>query len=760
MYPLHNLLAVLACGGTSAPEAPPLPDPATLPDVVLITLDTTRADRLGSYGHELAKTEHMDELAARGRRYDRAYSPLPLTIPSHASLFTGMYPPTLKIRTNGRGKLSLLQHTLTEALGAAGYETGASVAAFVTSRVWGFEQGFGAYYDDIPEQPHFWHAERPAEAVVDDIVAWAEDVGADAPRFAWVHLYDAHFPWLPPAEYLELIPKRPYDGEIAYMDDQVGRLVEAFTARPTLFVVVGDHGESLGDHHELQHGLFVYDSTQRVPWIMAGPGIETAVVDQAVSLVDVAPTLLAHLGLPPLPDAEGRAVPDSVDRPVYLESYQATDRFGLAPSVAVVDGHHKLIDLPRPELYDLSADPGETEDLAAGAPDEVARLQGLLAGFGFAEPEVDPATVDPAAAQQLEALGYVEGTFTGDTSGPLPDPKDQLDLIGESQKVDRAMLEGKLAEADEQLERLIEEYPDVVEFTHSRATVLDKLGRLDEVGPLLDRALERAPTNLALRSAKATALAREGSFEEAAILFQEVAEEMPYSPRIRAHAVSAMLEVANGSTKAIELGLSYLDDFPNDYAVAGLIGVEMIRRGFMAQGLKLLKRGALADRPERTVCLHLAAAATGRGEIEEAIRLLERELEHYPGNADAIMALARMRGLQQDWLAQVSLTERFVEVRPGDPSGWHLHAQALYNVQRYADARVALDKGLAIDADLAILLLLDANLLKQEGHMDKALARFEEAKASRAREEEEAAKALQAPAEPPEAAEAPAPPEL
>jgi len=748
---LIALVALLGCSG-DGPEPPVTPPPAPTasaesatvdcgerPDIVMVTLDTTRADRLGAWGHDNAHTENVDALAARGRRYSRAYSPLPLTIPSHASLFTGTYPPEHGIRSNGGGTLHEDASTLAEHLDRCGYATGASVAAFVTTRTWGFEQGFDAFYDDVPIGDDFWHASRAGAEVVDDIIAWRDAQTGDDPLFAWVHLYDPHFPFQPPPQYLDEAGGKPYDGELAYVDDQVGRVMERFSAPDTLFVIVGDHGEGLSEHSELTHGLFAYNSTQHVPFILAGPGVEPAVIDEPVSLVDVTPTLLAAAGLPPLPGAtSGRVVPGSPPEPVYMESWQLAERFGVSPHIALVDGRFKLVDLPRPELYDLVADPGELNDVAADHPEVVTRMKAALDGLGFGPPTSSPThPAPPEVAMQLEALGYMEGGFKGDLAGPLPDLKDRMDLIERALKSDRHSLKQETEENEKLLRELIADYPDIVEFQSRLAGVLMRTGRAEEALRVVEGALQLDPENQMLRFARASHLARAQRFEEASILFQEAAAAMPYSPRVRTSAVAALLDAPGGGNKGVELGFEYLEEYPEDYNLAGLLGVAMVQRGFMEKGVELLEMGRLATKPERDVLYYCAQIATGRRQRDEAIRLLEKELEYYPGNLRAVSALAQFMVPKKDWEGQLRIAERGLVLHPADPMLWHLRSQALFNLTRYEEARESLEKGLSYAPESPMLLLLDANLLNQEGKRAEAEARFEQAKAAKEKADEE-----------------------
>lgn len=748
------LVALLGC------VAGPPVAPRRAPDVLLVTLDTTRADRVGAYGYDGARTPHLDALAARGRRYAHASTTVPLTIPAHASILTGRHAADLGIRANGDAWLEPEVTTLAEVFRGAGYATAASVAAFVTTREWGFDQGFDAYFDDVPRGADFWHAERRGADVVDDLLTWTTTRTDDRPVFAWVHLYDPHQPFTTGEPWLSACGGRPYDAELAYVDEQVGRLVAAF-GPDALIVVVGDHGEGLGDHGELSHGLFVYDATTRVPWIVAGPGVAPAVVEAPVSVVDVAPVVASLAGVPALSEASGRAEPGG---PVVVESWQLAQRFGLAPHRAVVVDGWKLVDLPRPELYDLRADPGETRDLAAADPDRVVRLRAALAAVGHEPPAADAAhPASPAAMRQLEALGYVEGGFLGDPDAPPRDPKDAIPLLAGIQELEALTSSGRSAEAASRVLTLASDHPDVVELQLKRARVLAERGEADRAIEEVRRLLDRDPDNVVATHQLGGLLALAGRFDEASQAFRAAADRMPYAPRLRVMAVATLLRTDGGAGPALDLARGWLDEHPDDLALAGLLGVELVRRGDLELGYRLLQRAAQAPVPEPDVAWLLAAAATGRGEVAGALTLLELELRNHPDHAPAMLAWARLVGRGGDWQAQLDHLQAWLggpgrvhfaldhqppaapgvdraalphAERTAEPLAdlVHLEAQALFNLGRYGEAREALDRGLAIDPDRAALLLLDANLLWHEGHPDEARARF--ALAERAREAE------------------------
>jgi arylsulfatase A-like enzyme/tetratricopeptide (TPR) repeat protein len=712
----------------------PAPEAQRRPDVVVITLDTVRADRLGAWGYAGAATPTLDALAARGRRYARAWSPLPLTIPAHGALFSGRQPPHLNLRDNSADVLSDDVDTMAERFARAGYATVASVGAFVTTRTWGFSQGFDAFFDEIPSGgDNVWHGERPAEAVIADLEAWRAHRTSDAPLFAWVHLYDAHHPYVPPPDAAARAPGRPYDGELAHLDDAVARLLSGFDPHNTVVVVVGDHGESLGEHGELTHGLFTYASTQHVPWIVAGPGITPGVVDAPVGLVDVLPTLLADVGLPAADGVDGHAVRADADAvwPVYAESWQLASRFGIAPHRGVLAEGWQLIALPRPELYRLGVEPGLAVDEAAAHPDVVARLQVLLDGMGFAPPR-NPSGAGPAAAStaMLGALGYVEGTVDLSQAAAFPDPKDRAALLAAAVGAERRQRDGDIAGAIALLEPAVVQWPDVFELRSRLALALERLGRGKEAQVHLDAALKLDPGNPQLRVTAGVALAREGRAQEALDVFLSVAEAQPWTPRVRALALYAMQALgrhADARTQAEAWWTTYADDA----ALAGVLGGLRIESGDPS-GWPLLELGATATVPEPNVRWHLGVRAMGEGRLDEAVSLLEREVADHPASTGAWAVLARLCAQNKDWRRQAEAAERALTGAPADASLWHLLVLARFNLGDDAGARAALASGLAVDPLHPDLLLMDANLRAKAGDQAGGQRAFEAAERARA----------------------------
>ncbi len=718
------LLTLLGCSG----QAPPPVE--VRPDLILVTLDTTRADRLGCYGHELADTPTLDALCASGRRYERAYSPVPLTIPSHAAIFTGMNPAELGIRSNGDSPLPSSALTLTELLQAQGYQTAGAVSAFVTTRSWGFDQGFDAFFDSIEreEQPSVWHAERRGSEAVDDLLAWVEaERDPERPLFAWLHLYDPHHPYAPPEPYQEDWKSRPYDGELAYVDDQMERMVEALGGEHTLWVVVGDHGEGLGDHDELTHGLYVYDSTQRVPFVISGPQVEVEVVEEPVGLIDLLPTVLSLLGIPIPEGLDGQAMPGNPPRPLYLESWALMHRFGFSPHRAVVWGDHKYIGVTRPELYDLSVDPKEQSPL--DDPAMKAEFASMLAGIEYPAPSTTRVALEPELRQQLEALGYLAEPFAGELTGQLPDPKLHTEDILKSQYADRHLRRGELAQAEELLTELVADYPQALEFPTRLASVLTRQGRDEEAAAVLEAALERAPDNGAVQAALAVHRARQKRYAEATALFQSAADTLPWAPGLRGMAVAAQLSIPGEQEQGIALGLRYLEQHPDDHFVAGLLGVQLAKMG-APEARDFLELGVQAQEPQSEVALLLALLILDEGDVDGSIDLFELELAHHPSSLPAAKALITLHDQTKQHQAIVEVAAKALLHHPEDLSLLHARAQAFYNLEDYAACRGALDPALASHPGASILLLLDANLLSKEGQPEQGAKRFEQAQAA------------------------------
>ena len=479
--------------------------------VALITLDTTRADHLGAYGYDKAETPNLDRLAREGVRFADAVSPAPITLVAHTSILTGLDPDHHGVRHNGEYRLDPSQVTLAEVMRSNRFETAAFVSGFVLDARYGLAQGFDRY-DDRTEafagQPFAGLGERSAEAVTDAALDWLDGRDKSKPFFLWVHYYDPHAEYKPPEPFARKFPENPYDGEIAYMDSQVGRLVAALeNAGPKLLVVVaGDHGESFGEHSEYSHGRLLYETTQRVPlvlWSKAAISRPQVVDDVVVGLVDIFPTILDLLSIRDEVPRDGislRLAREKPGRAIYMETMMAYLDNGWAPLHALRRREDKYIFAPRPEYYRLADDPRESENRLgkAAAKDFVEELSQALArrieGRSAEAVAASATKPDPESLRRLQSLGYLSGPGpAAKPSGDLPDPKDMvriLELAIESRSLRR---EGRLEEALARARKALELAPKDLEVIEENALVYIEMNRLDEAEEALRAYLALKP---------------------------------------------------------------------------------------------------------------------------------------------------------------------------------------------------------------------------------------------------------------------------
>jgi arylsulfatase A-like enzyme/Flp pilus assembly protein TadD len=441
---------MVACGlfgqPAAAQQAPP--------NVVLITLDTVRADHLGCYGHKGIKTPHIDGLASDGVLFQKAYTPVPITLPAHASLFTGTYPMVTGMHDFSGNRLSPDQPTLASLLRAQGYSTAGIVGAAVLDSRFGLDSGFDYYYDEFDfsrlDEQNLDAMERPADVVTDRALAWLGQ-NSSKPFFLFVHLYDPHHPYLPPAPYDAEYRNNPYDGEIAFVDAQIGRIMSFLAERdlydPTLIVLASDHGEGLGEHGEETHGLFIYTTTLQVPLIVKLPARQSVARKQVavpVSLIDVLPTVLQLTGNAVPGHVQGKSLlplmlgrDEKLHDGLYAESYLPRIHFNWSELRSIRVGDYHFIRAPRPELYDLSKDPGERRNLHANEKERAEVLRATLSelvkeytpGEGAQSAEESP--LDPVLSERLKSLGYVALSGGADLSIEgldLADPKDRIKM--------------------------------------------------------------------------------------------------------------------------------------------------------------------------------------------------------------------------------------------------------------------------------------------------------------------------------------------
>ena len=476
-FGLAAVVAAVVLAGALAlwwPRARPFVlEPAPDHNILIVTIDTLRADALSSYGGAAA-TPNLDRLAASGARFTFAHAHAVVTLPSHTSIFTGRLPYEHGMRDNSGFRVKDGTETLATRLKAAGFATGAFVGGFPLTKRFGLTPGFDVYDDQMPELTGaiaISMPERRADAVVASAVQW---IGAQQNKFfSWVHVFDPHSPYKPPAPHLANYGSQPYHGEVAWTDQALGPLFDRLAAlpRPTLVIITSDHGESLGDHGELTHGMFAYEPTLRVPLIVArigGTAARGVVIETPVRHIDIAPTVLEVAGVqgaslpgaslaPLIRDGEG------ADRPSYFESMTYNLVRGWAPLRGVLVEKNKYIDLPVPELYDLGADPGEAANLAARDRDRVQVMTNMLRGFNVAPPN-RPGQESAAAREALRSLGYVTGSAPArDRYTEADDPKTLVEVDRDLHRASEAFQSGQRDEGIRLLESVVTRRPDTAD---------------------------------------------------------------------------------------------------------------------------------------------------------------------------------------------------------------------------------------------------------------------------------------------------------
>jgi arylsulfatase A-like enzyme/cytochrome c-type biogenesis protein CcmH/NrfG len=689
-------LAVLlvALAGTAIWVVRPNARPAT--NLLLITLDTTRADRLGCYGYERALTPALDRLAEEGLLFEWAYAPAPLTLPSHASLFTGLYPPEHGLRTNGRGRLGGSVPSLPAELKSRGYECGAFVASFVLDARFGLDRGFDVYDDDLTSAdatPDALQRQRNGESVVNAALEWLRQPRRQ-PFFGWVHLYDPHFPYEAHDELFDgQFRDSPYDGEIAYVDRQVQRLIDHLESTGerdrTLVVVVGDHGEGLGEHVERTHGYTLYNATQHVPLILSLPDRipRGQRVETAVALVDVYPTLREVLGLPPAESISGQSLSAafSGQRLVDRLCYAATDdpflQNGWSPLRSLTAGRWKYVRSTIPELYDLVADPGERTNLAMDQDAQRDDMARKLAEFEqqFQQRNAEAVQLSAAERKTLESLGYL-GSPKGRTDRPaaeLPDVKVMLPFDVAVQLALDDLQFQRVEQAIERLRHVVSESREHVAARVYLGQALEQNGEFDEAVTWYQDALRLKPDHPDALVHLGAAKVSQGAVAEAIPLFREALRVDPHSAPAHFNLGLALGKTGDlpQAIRQLDAALRSDDLLPNAHGALGemlivsgrareaavhlrreielhpktleaRVNLSLLEASANPEGAEQLLREALALQPEHPQALYnLGALQLMRGRPEAAIEPLSAVVRLAPNHPRAAAELERARKL-------------------------------------------------------------------------------------------------------------------
>jgi len=647
------LLALLVTTCRETPQRPL--------NVLLITVDTFRADRLGS------NTPALSGLAREGIRFDSADSPVPLTLPAHASLMSGLLPLHHGMRNNGIGVFPAARQTLATRFGGSNYRTGAFVGSFILDHRFGLDRGFERYDDEIvrnaTDSSGTFDAERRGAEVVDRALAWLQQKDA-RPFFAWVHLYDAHAPYAPPPPY-----PQTYDGEVAYVDAQVARLLGAVDRGNTIVVIAGDHGEALGEHGELTHGLLLYEPTLHVPMIIAAPSLTPRVIRTAVSTVDLAPTLASLAGVAFTPPLDGRDLDLRSGRepqpaPIYAETqYPAT--FGWSELSALREASAKLISAPTPELYDLQRDPGELVNVLTNQRRVYHGLSTRLDRLRATAVASSPSTIDAETRAKLASLGYVAPAPS--TGASKRDPKTVAPLFRKFEEATAMLNAGRAREAAGPLEQLVRDDPANHVFRETLARALRQRGDVAGAIALYRQAVALAPNDADTWYNLAAALQESGNAREGAVALTEAARRDPNRPEIHNIRGAALAEAGNLADAEKEFRATIAADPRNARAYNNLGNVlsAMNRHGDAADAY----RKAIELAPRYADPLNgLGAMLVSDGHARDALPYFDQALQLAPDYYEA--QLNRAVALQMsgdDGAAAAELQRLLARLPPGDP---------------------------------------------------------------------------------------------
>ncbi len=643
--PNSRLVAILVCAVLLGSIACRRESP---PNILLVTIDTARADAFGPYGSKLGSTPTIDALAREGVVFEQAMSPVPLTLPSHASLLTGTFPPRHSVRENGAHALPTEMITAAELFRDSGYRTGAFVGAYVLDARWGLDQGFDVYSGsfDASSADVFSLADlqRTADRVADDALAWLGQ-SSEKPFFAWAHFYDPHTPYTPPPAVGERFAD-PYAGEIAFTDSQLARLLKSLEERGqlrnTIVVVAADHGEGFGEHGENGHGLLLYEETLHVPLIVRAPGLAPGRrVSVPVSLVDVLPTLteLARVKAPA--QVQGQSLVslarggDEHATPIYAETVYPRRRFGWSALRVLRDGPWKVIESSEPELYDVASDARENRDLSSARNDVLRRALHRLRetstklARGAASPR--PSGADAESRAKLAALGYVSGASRagGTPDAQLPSPRKKIHRFNELTRARTELALRHFGEAEAQLRELARAEPGMLEAHVALGELYLRSREPEKSSAAFRNALELTSDDPSLIAALATAELQSARPAEAVKIIDAARAAHPNEPRLHFVAGRARLalgDVANAK-RELEAMLRVNDRAAAAYVeLAGIAIAEDDHKRAETLALKALQ----IDPRARGARLFLAQALDHEGRPSEAWRQAQLELESWP----------------------------------------------------------------------------------------------------------------------------------
>jgi arylsulfatase A-like enzyme/Flp pilus assembly protein TadD len=669
----------------------------SLSKVILITVDTLRADRLSCYGYSHLQTVHIDRLASDGIRFENAVAQVPLTLPSHCSIMTGTYP----IYHGVHDQTDYLPENITTLAGllkAHGFTTAAFVSAFVLNSQFGLNRGFDVYDDtfEAVEGVPRSELERRGDRTLSRALQWMGKLKTGK-FFVWIHFYDPHAPYAPPQPYRTRYAGRPYDGEVAFVDALIGKLTDFLKRQgwysQALVVFTSDHGEDLGDHGENTHGFFVYDSTLRVPLIIKLPSGHSAgrMIPEQVQSVDIAPTILQALSLPPGPEMQGRSLLSAMlqrsrfQSPALGESWYPFVHFGWSPLRFLRTERFKYIDAPKPELYDLREDPKETHNLIDSQKTTALELQRQLNDLWNRFHRVVPRAarerrVDQATLANLKSLGYVSYAANRSASAPidtrqLPDPKDELRTYNRLQSALLDKQNNRLPQAIQKLQLLIDSEPKLIDGQLELGLCYKRLGEYGRAIEQFKKVLEYNPSSTIATYNLANTYAQTGKIEEAVVGFKRTLELNPHESS--AHVGLGIAYQMRGElNQAVAEYQQALELDPSNAAALSNLGAALLSQGNTDRAITCLQRALKINPQSAETHNTLGAALMMGGKLQEAVVEFRRAISENSNYAGAYVNLGIALTKQGNLQEGIASLRKAVAINPASGQAHYLLGQA------------------------------------------------------------------------------------
>jgi arylsulfatase A-like enzyme/Tfp pilus assembly protein PilF len=717
-------------------------------NVLLISIDTLRADHVSAYGFPRSTTPNIDAVAREGVLFKGVYTPVPMTLPAHVSMLTGTLPPTHGLRDNLQNRLPDASLTLAEMLKPKGFTTGAIVSTFVLDRRFGTSQGFDSYDDRFQAVHKIGDlSERKGDEAARLARDWLDE-HKEQPFFLFVHFYDPHDPYAPPEPFASKWSAHPYEGEVAFADHCVGQVLEKLRQLglydDTLIVITGDHGEMLGEHGELNHGFFIYEGALRVPLVMRVPRAPAASrqVDVPVSLIDIVPTIVSLVGAPLPREVQGVDLSPWLTgqgagggaRPLYAETVTPTHYYGASSLLGVILDGWKYIESTRPELYDLRSDPAEAVNLLEREPakaDALGRtLVAILAAAGRAPgPAPESAALDEASRERLAALGYLGRG--GDTSShgfdrSKEDPKDLIAFFRKDQRLNKLVEDKKYAEARTLCDDMLRQRPGFADCHLQMSKIAAAEGNLDAALTAARKAVAVGPKNERAHVQLAALLKDRGDVDGATTHLREALKLEPNSPDTRMLLGRALAEKGRLDEAASLLGTAAAVQ-PESAAAATQLGFVLAKQGKLEEAILSYRRALALDPGSAEAHAYLGSALASQGQWDEAIVHFEAALKAKPENAelhDRLGMALREKGRSEEALHHF---REAVRLAPGLATAHYNLGRALKQQGKLDEAVFHYRRALDINPRLAAAHNSLGSVLGSQGRLTEAIREFREA---------------------------------